>query len=209
MYENELDMFNKLQEFQHQYKNALAEFSFGYDKGGKFVNNSDKANLKELQRYLSSVKLAIGAYSFSGTSSKQGLENLIQLRQKEFDTAREIAQARMDALNAERDAAIDNLKSMYDFLRSTFKFASTAQEAVSASSLKAIEYQSRRQDGINKTELAPIIENQKAVKTIETKMLRLQEESKDQLRTIVDNTKKTYERLRQNEGIMLTVDPFR
>lgn len=209
LYETEIDMFNKMQEYQHQYKTALAGFNFGYDKSGKFVDTSDKANVKELERYLRSVKLAIGAFSFSGQDSKEGLQNLLSLRQQEFKTAQEIAQARIQALNEEREATINNLKSMYNFLNSTIKYTATTQEAVSASSLKAIEYQSRRRDGVNKTELAPIIENQKQVKTIEARLLRVQEEAKDSLRGIADATKKTYEKLRQKEGVILTVDPFR
>lgn len=234
---NEVDLFDKMLQAKLDLKSALTEFSWGYGKNGEFINQSDMSQIKKLEESLDMIRKSIfkaampslsqseldkiwqlsteektkileQALSLLGKDSKVYLEYIENLQNKELEAVAEISKMRLEALNEERNAAINNLKSMYDFVKSTIKYSATTQSAVSASSLKAVEYQSRQFEGINKTELAPIIENQKQVRIIEQKMLKVQEETREQLKGIRTAADKTSDQLAKVQGIRITVPTF-
>ena len=73
---------------------------------------------------------------------------------------------------------------MNEFVKQAYQFKSTTQSAVSADSTQAVVLQSRQRDGMTKSEYAPIVEQQKAIKEIENKMLNLQQKGQNVLSQI-------------------------
>lgn len=170
-----LEYGDSLRKLTNEYNNIISEFSYKVIDG-KLKDNTEEAQalnrlnqLKELKNlvYISRdlVQYQQNVEYQQYILSKQEEYMSLLVEQKKFE---------MEALSEQRDAAIENLKTMNALVKSSIKLRQTSLQGISSDSIEAIKLQSRQLDKPEKSELTPIIENQKAVKDIESKMLQVQ-----------------------------------
>lgn len=169
--------------------NAKDAFSYGY-KDGKFqkisqgltnVKNTIGELEKELAKFGSPV---LGLQDKQQDLTTKGLESQRSLLESLFEKTKERYTYEMESLNAQREAAITNLKAMGDLIKSSTQFREITQQGIESTSMEALKLQSRRFDGLSKSELNPVIEQQKQIKEIERQMLTKQATATDALTKI-------------------------
>jgi hypothetical protein len=162
------DKFNKVRE----------TFNYTY-KDGKFTNDTDVA-----KKEVNYQKLVMARYRLLELATNKDLSSIQEqktIQEKIFDLEMERSKLVLDEMNKEREAAINNLKAMSNIVKESVKYRQTTQAGIEASSMEAIRLLSQRQDKQN-LELSPVIEQQKQIKDIESRMLVTQKQSFDSLR---------------------------
>jgi predicted nucleic acid-binding Zn-ribbon protein len=161
------DKFNKVRE----------SINYVY-KDGKFINDTDAA--KKESNYQRLITARYRLLELSGKKDLDSVKEQKTLQEKIFDLELERGKLVLDEMNKEREAAINNLKAMSNIVKESVKYRQTTQAGIEASSMEAIRLLSQRQDRQN-LELSPMIEQQKQIKDIESRMLITQKQSFDSL----------------------------
>lgn len=161
------DKFNKVRE----------SFNYTY-KDGKFINDTDAA--KKESNYQRLITARYRLLELSGKKDLDSIKEQKTLQEKIFDLEMERGKLVLDEMNKEREAAISNLKAMSNIVKESVKYRQTTQQGIEASSMEAIRLLSQRQDKQN-LDLSPMVEQQKQIKDIESRMLITQKQSFDSL----------------------------
>lgn len=168
---------DKLDDIKKSWFGMREAFSYGY-KDGKFGKYSDQVKQTNNQYRILELQQRLHNKQYRNAEEQEKFLNEI------FDLQKQNYEFQLDSLYKQREAAITNLKSMNEFVKQAYQFKSTTQSAVSADSTQAVVLQSRQRDGMTKNEYAPIVEQQKAIKEIENKMLNLQQKGQNVLSQI-------------------------
>lgn len=173
------------------------DFNYGYQKG-KFGNYSEDqrdinrdARMSELRKRLSSL------------SNKQDLDSLKSqqsIQEELFKLTQEKTKYEIDSLIKQRESALNNLSIMNDLIKQTVGFRQTAQSAVEANSMEALQLTSRRYESATKSEYAPIVEQQKQVKEIERQVLLKQNQAVTTLEKINNQIYKVVQKIGTSSG---------
>lgn len=164
-----------------QFDQVRESFNFDY-KNGIFGNWTDDIKYENISKDIDRVSQSLS--KLSGKDDLDSLNSAKELNEELFNLTREKAKYELDALWKQREAAIENLKAMGDLLHSVTGYKSTLQQGIEAGSFEALEIQSRRFNKASKSELSPIIEQQKQIKDIEAEMLTKQSTSESTLKNI-------------------------
>jgi hypothetical protein len=161
-----------------QYLKLNEVFNYGYknNKFGNWTTDAQRQNIRDEQAGIRS--------KLSRLANKTDLESLKtrqSLTQRYFELIKQEGQLKLAALQEQRQATIDTLMGMKSLIGEAIKFRETAQSAVAADSTEALRLQSRTKTDINQNALTPVIEQQKQVKDIESKMLSQQNKSLNSL----------------------------
>lgn len=157
-----------------RYLKLFETFSWGF-KDGKFGQWTEQARQNTLQAELNAQKEKL-----SSLQNKTDIDSLKQRKsilEKIMDIQTEQGKAQLDSLNKQREAAISGLKEMQKILNDSTRLRTTSQQGIEAGSMEALRLQSREQDSKLKIDLQPMVEQQKQVKDIETRMLNQQRTS--------------------------------
>ena len=201
-----LEYSKKLVDIDSNLRTALSQFGYGYlkktipgiGKAGQF-GNFDELNKQQLlyqQRLAITNRLQILA-------KKKDLASLItrsQLLQQYFDNIKQTDKLDLSILAKQRQARIDELKGMMDLAKEAGKFKQTAQQGIQATSMKAYQMQNRRLGELTKDQLNPMIQQQRAIRQIQTKMLEVQKQSKADLTNISRNMRNVTQKVGKGNG---------
>lgn len=170
-----LEYADSLRKLTSEYSNIISEFSYKM-VDGKFKNNSEEAQslnrLNQLKELKNLVFLSRGIIQYRDNVEYQ--QYIVGKQEEYMNLLVEQKKFELEALSEQRNAAIENLKTMNAMVKSSIKLRQTSLQGISSDSMESIKLQSRQLDKPEKSELTPIIENQKAVKDIESKMLQVQ-----------------------------------
>lgn len=201
-----LEYSKKLVDIDSNLRTALSQFEYGYlkkaipgiGKAGQF-GNFDELNKQELlyqQRLAITNRLQILA-------KKKDLASLItrsQLLQQYFDNIKQTDKLDLSILAKQRQARIDELKGMMNLAKEAGKFKQTAQQGIQATSMKAYQMQNRRLGELTGDQLNPMIQQQRAIRQIQTKMLEVQKQSKADLTNISRSMRNVTQKIGKGNG---------
>lgn len=201
-----LEYSKKLVDIDSNLRTALSQFGYRYlnktipgiGKAGQF-GNFDELNKQEL---LYQQRLAI-TNRLQLLAKKKDLESLTirsQLLQQYFDNVKQTNKLDLSILAKQRQARIDELKGMMDLAKEASKFKQTAQQGIQATSMKAYQMQNRRLGEVTKDQLNPMIQQQRAIKQIQTKMLDVQKQAKTELINISRNMRNVTQKVGKGNG---------
>lgn len=159
---------------RERYLKLFETFSWGF-KDGKFGQWTEQARQNTLQAELNAQKEKLS--SLYGKTDVDSLKQRKSILEKIMDIQTEQGKAQLDSLNKQREAAISGLKEMQKLLNDATNLRTTSQQGIEAGSMEALRLQSREQDSKLKIDLQPMVEQQKQVKDIETRMLQQQRSS--------------------------------
>lgn len=188
----------QLSELTKNFQSMKESLSWGYDKNGKFGNYSEAARLKNITNTYNQLVKRINR--LAGKSDNRSLEERETLMRRYMELVKEESEIRLASLQEQREAAISNLSSMIDLVKQAKEFRETAQQGIEANTTEALRLQSRRPGEVNDGALKPVVEQQKAVREIEGKMLEVQRKSVSALTTINNSLNRVIRNLGKNAG---------
>lgn len=173
------------------------DFNYGY-KNGKFGNYSEDqkdinrdARMSDLKRRLSEI---------SNKNDIESLRSQQSIQEELFKLTKEKAKYELDSLWKQRESAISNLKVMNDLVKQASGLKQTAQSTVEADSMESLRLQSRRYESMSKSELTPLIEQQKQIKDIEKLTLTKQNQAVTTLEKINNQIYKVVQKIGTGSG---------
>jgi hypothetical protein len=187
-----------LDQIKLQMDKIYEDFNYGY-KDGKFGNYSEEQRDINRNNRIAELRRRISALS-----NKQDLESLKsqrELLEELFKLTHEKAKYELDSLWKQRESALSNLKLMNDLVKQATGLKQTAQSTVEADSMEAIRLQSRRYESMSKSELTPLIEQQKQVKDIERQTLAKQSQATSALEKINNQMYKVVHKIGMQSGV--------
>lgn len=186
-----------LDQINLQMDKVYEDFNYGY-KNGKFGNYSEDqkdinrdARMSDLKRRLSEI---------SNKNDIESLRSQQSIQEELFKLTQEKAKYELDSLWKQRESAISNLKVMNDLVKQASGLKQTAQSTVEANSMQALALQSRRYESMSKSELTPLIEQQKQVKDIEKQVLVKQNQAVSTLEKINNQIYKVVQKIGTGSG---------
>ena len=196
----------------NRFNSLSGTFNYGF-LNGKFGNWTDQGQQSYLSNRWNDIYKAISDLKartdVDQTFKNQGLEKLYN---QLFETEKQLLSLKLNALMKEREAIINNLKQTNAFVREFTKYRVTAQGAVDANSVQAVRLQSRVSDRLSQNQYAPIIEQQKQVREIQSKILQEQKNGYAELKTISRDLLQILNRMGKDSGATGTpitpVNPF-
>jgi hypothetical protein len=198
-----------LDQINLQMDKVYEDFNYGYQKG-KFGNYSE--DQRDINRDVRMSELKQRLSALSNKKDMESLKSQQSIQEELFKLTQEKAKYEIDSLLQQREAALNNLKTMNDIIRQSVGFKQTAQEAVEANSMEAIGLQSRRYEATSKSEYAPIVEQQKQVKEIEKQVLVKQNQAVSTLEKINNQIYKVVQKIGSGSGasseVINAVNPF-
>jgi hypothetical protein len=163
---------DQLAKVSQNFDEIRESFAWGYNKKGEFSNRTEAVRLQHLERLTHTVSTRLR--SLNGRGDVESLKQRQTLMQRYMELVREEGELKLAALERQREAAITNLESMVELVRQAREFRVTAQEGIEANTTEALRLQSRRPGEVNDDALKPVVEQQKAVREIEGRMLEQQ-----------------------------------
>lgn len=190
------ELKKQLGELAKNFNTMKESLSWGYDKNGKFGNYRESARLENIISTYD--QLTKRSRQLAEKSDAASLEERETLMRRYMQLVKEESEIRLASLQKQREAAISNLKSMIDLVKQAKEFRETAQQGIEANTTEALKLQSRRPGEVNDNALKPVVEQQKAVREIEGKMLEVQRKSITALTNINNGLNRVIRNLGKN-----------
>lgn len=169
---------DKLNESKHSLQDALYQFkidtSILYDrKTGKLIDNKDKTALiianKNLHQFTKEFEAAI-----SGNKSVDNVQKVFEkLKSSYMDSYR----LRMKALENEKNKILANQQAINDLVKNSVGFQQTSVQAVEASSMRALELQTRERTGPSTDVMNKVAQQSYEIKEINKQQANLAQQS--------------------------------
>lgn len=189
--------FDELDKLQDEFLRLREGFSYGY-KDGKFKDNSKEIKYNEDIGRIG--ELYHDLKKLGNATDVTSLERARKYQTEIFRLTKEKYKYEVDELLNQRQTMLENLKAMNDVVKDATRYRSTAQSAIEANSMEALQLTSRRMDGLNKSELSPIVEQQKQVKDIERQVLAKQNQAVTTLEKINNQIYKVVQKIGTSSG---------
>jgi hypothetical protein len=173
------------------------DFNYGY-KNGKFGNYSE--DQRDINREARMSMLKQRLTDLANKNDIDSLKSQQSIQEELFKLTQEKAKYEIDSLIKQRESALNNLNIMNDLIKQTVGFRQTAQSAVEANSMEALQLTSRRYESATKSEYAPIVEQQKQVKEIEKQVLAKQNQAVTTLEKINNTIYKVVQKIGTSSG---------
>lgn len=204
---------NALKDINKKLQGVKVDFSFGY-KDGKFGKQNQSVQNMLNQQTEAALRKQLANYrgwydpTQYGNDSTGSLQKQQSLLKQLFDVAKENFKYQLQSMYKQREAAIENLRSMNEFIKQAYKFKETAQAGIEAGSMQSIRLQTRQLQQPDKQSYQPIIEQQKQIKQIEKQMLVQQKSGKMSLERIATHLQAVLNKLNPGAAAEVVVNPF-
>lgn len=181
---SQLDQFNKLKEKLNDIRRSLQESldqfdidtSLFYDtKTKRLIDDKDNTALYIANRNVQQFTKEFNDALKGNKSTEEIQKTFERLKGAYMDSYR----LRMKALESEKDKIIENQKSINDLIRTSIGIQQTSVQGVEASSMKALELQTREMTGPSKEAMSKVAEKSAEIANLEKQQAELAKQSYD------------------------------